>query len=286
MRHMKFTPRQNAFVVAALAVFFWWAFHFAKHDPKLRGIIPFGEDPYDAVSSFGAIAALLLALVCFLRLYFPLWVGHSEHPMYVLRTQAAIPFCVLVTVAAELVAMLRHTSTWVGKAGSARLLILQTALAGLALGALASIKRGKSETRDVLIGTGFAWLTALVALALYPEQVILGTPGHLLTVLLGAVFLFALVSVSVKAWAPGNQLVDPQPRKRKRGAPGFGAFTVAVAIGSAIGALAYLSEVVEDTAQPRFAQIFFVGGIFVSLGAAGIAIGYAFLGEVLDLKLR
>lgn len=135
MRHMKTTPRRNAFVVAALAVFFWWAFQFAKHDPRLRNIIPFGEDPYDAVSSFGAIAALLLALVSFARSYFPLWVGRSGHPIYVLRTQAAIPFCVLVTVAAELVAMVRHTSMWVGKAGSARLLILETALAGLAVGA-------------------------------------------------------------------------------------------------------------------------------------------------------
>ena len=138
----------------------------------------------------------------------------------------------------------------------------------------------------MLVGTGTVWLTALVALTLYPEQVILGTPGHLLSVVLGAVFLFALVSASVKAWVPGNPLVEPRTRERGGGTPRFGAFTVAVAIGSAIGALAYLSEVLEGPAQPRLAQMFFVGSIFVSLGASGIAIGYAFLGRLLGFNLR
>src|ERR1700721_1023691 len=55
LHSMQKTLKRNAILVSGLALFFWWAFGFAKHDPALRSIIPFGEDPYDAVSSFGVI---------------------------------------------------------------------------------------------------------------------------------------------------------------------------------------------------------------------------------------
>ena len=106
------TFKRDAILVSGVAIFFWWGFGVAKHDPSLRNIIPFGEDPYDSVSSFGVIAALLLALVSSVRAFFRRYVGRSGLPIYTLRAQIGIPFCVLVTVAAEAVAMARHTSMW------------------------------------------------------------------------------------------------------------------------------------------------------------------------------
>ena len=63
--------KRNAIALLGLAAFFGWAFGFAKHDPGLRNIIPFGEDPYDAVGSFGFITAGLLALVSLARTFLP-----------------------------------------------------------------------------------------------------------------------------------------------------------------------------------------------------------------------
>jgi len=48
--------KRSAVVVAAFAGFFYWGFMTAKHDPSLRDIVPFGEDPYDAVGSFARSA--------------------------------------------------------------------------------------------------------------------------------------------------------------------------------------------------------------------------------------
>jgi hypothetical protein len=114
---MQISLKRNAVLVSGLAIFFCWSFEFAKHDPSLRSIIPFGDDPYDSVSSFGVITATLLALVSLTRAFFPQGVGRSGRPIYVLRAQLAVAFCILVTLAAEGIAMLRHTTLWVGGSG-------------------------------------------------------------------------------------------------------------------------------------------------------------------------
>src|SRR6202021_3171404 len=88
LHSMQKTLKRNAILVSGLALFFWWAFGFAKHDPALRSIIPFGEDPYDAVSSFGVIAAALLALVSAAPAFLPRGPGPRGSPVYVPRAAA------------------------------------------------------------------------------------------------------------------------------------------------------------------------------------------------------
>ncbi len=43
--------RRNSVIVLALAILFYWAFMFAKHDAALREVIPFGVDPYEAANA-------------------------------------------------------------------------------------------------------------------------------------------------------------------------------------------------------------------------------------------
>jgi hypothetical protein len=272
-------PRLGAFLATGLAVFFWWGFEFAKHDQILRKIIPFGEDPYDAVSSFGAIAVVILALVSLVRSNFPQWAG--QRPIYALRAQTAISFCILVTIAAETVAMARHRSMWAGMPGSGRVLVLETSLAGFAAAMLALTRDGQFGSRSLFSRAAAVWLATLLMLALYPERFIVETPGHLLTVLLGAVFLFAPVSSLVKAWLPGTSEPALSNRRRQTAASRYAAFAAAVAIGSLIGACAYVAEVGEGGVLPPFTRILFVGGVFVGLGTCGVTIGYAFLGRLL-----
>ena len=188
---MQISLQRNAVLVSGLTIFFWWSFEFAKHDPSLRSIIPFGDDPYDSVSSFGVITATLLALVSLTRAFFPQGVGRSGRPIYVLRAQLAVPFCILVTLAATGIAMLRHTTLWVGAPGSKQLLVLLAAQAVLSLLTLRILlKNVEVRERRLFARPAVLWLGTTVALALYPERLILETPGHLFTVVFGAVCLF------------------------------------------------------------------------------------------------
>ncbi|MGA8940345.1 MAG: hypothetical protein WB439_14375 [Acidobacteriaceae bacterium] len=277
---MKLGPVRNSLLVAALAIFFVWVFEYAKHDPTLRGTIPFGDDPYDAVSSFGAIAVVLLALVSLLRSSFPQWVGRSARAPYLERVQVAIPFCVLVVVAAEIVAMSRHASMWMGKPGSARLLILEASLVGFALVILALISGGKFNDRGPYGRAIAVWLVSSLALAIYPEQLIKTTSGHLFTVVFGSVLLFAPVSALVKMWVPDPSITQSN-HSQEANAKRYIAPAVAIGIGLLVGALAYLAEVSEDTVHPAISQILFVGTVYVALGASGIFLGYVFLGRLL-----
>jgi len=63
--------KRNALIVFGLAIILSWSFMFAKHDPRLRAIIRFGDDPYDAVGSFGTIVGMLIALLSLVRAFRP-----------------------------------------------------------------------------------------------------------------------------------------------------------------------------------------------------------------------
>src|ERR1700759_205720 len=98
--------KRNAVIVLGLAALFFWSFMFAKHDPALRNIIPFGDEPYDAVGSFGVIAGMLIALLSFLRAFRP----YREAPataqrVYLIRAQEAAVLAVFITVATDAIAM-------------------------------------------------------------------------------------------------------------------------------------------------------------------------------------
>lgn len=274
----------NAVVVSGVALFFWWAFGFAKHDPVLRTIIPFGEDPYDAVSSFGVIAAILLAFVSLTRTFFPKIVGRSGQPIYVLRAEIAISTCVLVTIAAEAVAMARHPSLWIAAPGRNLLLLLLAMQLGLSFATFILFR--KPELRDpskfmktlaVLLGMG-------ILLAVYPERLILKTGSHLLTVIFGAALLFVSVSILVKVWVPDVPKSTPSRkaaiRKHLRIAP----YGIAILMGACIGAIACMSEL-RESSQIAFTRILYIGSVYTGLGSAGLLIGYISLGKLLGFVI-
>ena len=283
---MQQTLKRNAVLVAGLAVFFWWAFSFAKHNPALRGIIPFGEDPYDSVSSFAVIASLLLALVSSARAFFPQRVGRSGQPIYTLRAQLAVPFCVLVTVAAEAVAMARHSSMWLYAPACGQLLAVLAAQIGFALATLSFVSKSSNvKSLRALRRPAAVWLGTLLALAVYPERLILGTAGHLATVVFGSFLLFAPVSALIKAWLP--EPPEPAGFSAPRRSPSlrYTPFAVAAAIGFVVGACACFGELGEGSVHPAVTQILFVAGVYVTLGASGLLIGYATLGRLLGFVI-
>ena len=283
---MQISLKRNAVLVSGLAIFFWWSFEFAKHDPSLRSIIPFGDDPYDAVSSFGVITATLLALVSLTRAFFPQGVGRSGRPIYVLRAQLAVPFCILVTLAAQGIALLRHTTLWVGALGSRRLLVLVATQAVLSLLTL-SILMNNVEVREwrLFARPAVLWLGTTVALALYPERLILETPGHLFTVVFGAVCLFVPVSALIQAALPAKSEMASYGRVRGKSRLRYLPLAIAAGIGLLVGIGAYVSELTEGGPRPAVTQILFVSSVYMALGASGLLIGYLCLGRLLGFTI-
>ena len=209
------TVKRNAVVVFALAMLFWWVFEFAKHDATVGRVIPFGDDPYDAVGSFGFIAAVLLALLSLIKSFarfpgslFPESLLGSGARLYVVRTQAAVVFCVLVAVASDGIAMARHVTTWWGIPGQAKMLEV---LGGLVLLAAAVLVMLRGSEGILAVRQPGRWrragLLAAIAgllLGIYPERAIDSLPEHLLTVFAGAVLLFAPVGALTKAFVPAE----------------------------------------------------------------------------------
>jgi len=62
----------HSIVILGVAAAFQWFFMFTKHDPDLRAIIPFGDDPYDALGSFATIVNILLCLLLLWRSFHPM----------------------------------------------------------------------------------------------------------------------------------------------------------------------------------------------------------------------
>jgi hypothetical protein len=280
--------RRNAILVSALALFFAWVFTFTKHDLTLRPIIPFGDDPYDAIGSFAFLTTPLLALASLARVFVPRLAGRSGAALYTLRSQAAVAFCVLVTVAADMVAMARHPSMWMGAPGQAELLILLGMLVASSVAVLTLTRNPRvSGTPRRYAQAAAVWIGSLLVLSIYPEKLIAGTIGHLFTVVVGDLLLFAPVAMLVRAWLPSsldarNRRSNNKPtRPQKSAYVRYLPFIIAASTGLAMGAAAFLAEINEGGPNPPLHRLLFVAAVYLGLGMAGLLIGYASLGRLL-----
>jgi hypothetical protein len=278
--------KRNAVIVFGLAVLFDWSFMFAKHDPALRGIIPFGEDPYDAVGSFAFIVVPLIALVSLVRAFWPYRNGEPSRAqlVYLVRSQMAIVFAALVTLASDAVAMARHPSTWSAAASRNELIVLLGGMAVVA-GAALWLALGSQEGLPTRGSHRWQWtavaLLAVVVLAFYPEQLVGNTIFHLVTVVVGAAVLFAPMRALLLAFVPYDEQLSEMPARwfaRLR-------WGLALLLGIAVGVFAFAGEMSEGSSGMPLRRLLFVASVFIGLGSAGILVAYAFLGKPLGLGL-
>ena len=281
--------KRNSVLCLALAAFFNWGFMFAKHDAALRGVIPFGDDPYDAIGSFGIFVALIVAVVAMVRAVrrYPVPVSATQR-LFAIRAQTAVVLVVLITLGADAVAMVRHPGVWIHSPAVARLIALLAGLMLAAVGVQSLIngsERGqRSEPRR--------WTTVVVtatlasaALALYPERLIAGVWTHLLTVVVSAVILFATTRALLLALVPDIGIdaavgisVRQSPSGRRR------RWAVAILVGAAFGAFAFLGELSEGPGAQSIARSLAVAGVFLGLAVAGVGAAFGFLGAPLGLS--
>ncbi len=195
-------------ITCLLAFLFFIFFNASKHDPALVKANVFIEDPFDAVGSFGIQLALLAGLISFVRILRPYPKGVTPDGLsLIFRGDAVALLSIVVTLAADLIAMLRYLPGWTGSpagwrlAGFAGSLGVLTAMAGwlvLHLGQSYNLlSGGQSWGKTIAI-----FLAGCIVLAVYPEAWRRSVPGAIFTALVGMVFLLVLCSALAKLVFP------------------------------------------------------------------------------------
>jgi hypothetical protein len=275
-------------------------FFAAKHRLPLARVLPFGEDPYDAVGSFGFQLALATAAISFLRAvrrYGGSGVPAAQAAL-VLRGCVATLLAVFVTMQADAVALLRHPRVWMRSPLGSTLAIglLVVALASVSGAALLGpvAHRTQPESRPSW-GRGAAFAAAgTLVLALYPEAWRRGLVGAIGTVLAGMAVLFAetwglLVAIAPQGEAPSDDLLDDLhgllggqtggPGRWLRAKPGRFAALVAVAGGAGLAASQAMGEGLPGGAG----RALLVLGVYTGLEALAVVLGYTLFRRPLAL---
>jgi hypothetical protein len=270
---------------AALAAVFYLFFMFAKHDPRLSTVAPFLNDPYDAIGSFAAIASALFVILALARTWWPYRKQPTEaQHVFLGRTHLAIALAALITLVSDLVAMVRHPSLWLGTPYAGELVAL---LGGMALADVVVIYVVRRLARNSRLPMRRRWPAAVAltgaatfVLAVYPEGLIQTMLGHLVTIGVGALLLFAPLSALDTALLP---VVVDEPIRPARWRSAY-AWLLVVALALGIGLLVFLAETHEGGIQGaplgRVATLF---AVLVGIGVYGIVLGYACLRKPLGL---
>jgi hypothetical protein len=195
----------NSIFAICLTVAFLLFFQFTKHNSMLAVIIPFGNDPYDAVGSIGIIIAGLLAVLAFIRSFYEVLVERQR--IIIARTQFSVVAVILVTLMVDSIAMVKHISMWFGQPGSIELLDLMVGMFILAMILSFAIRYSTREIRlDKRSWKKFIIISIILiaVLTIYPEFIIQSTIGELSTLLVGVLILFFWISTLPEAFIPFN----------------------------------------------------------------------------------
>jgi len=236
------------------------------------------------------IVGMLISLLSLVRAFRPYREAPSTtRQTYLVRSQQAVVLVVFMTLASDVVAMARHPSMWIGASSRNRLIALIGGIAVVTV-AVQLLIRASQEKPPERGAKDWKWaasatVLAIAVLAAYPEQLIHGTATHLLTVVVGAIVLFAPMRPLLNALVPYR---SDQGRMEK--IPARGRFStagqrwgIAALAGALVGACAFLGEIGESSGAVPMSRLAFVASVFVGLGLAGFLIAYAFLREPLGL---
>ena len=276
----------------ALVIAFDEFFEFTKHNPNLRPIIPFSEDPYDAAGSYCLIVSTLLAGLCFVHALRSIALKPMSGPgrTFLARTQLAIALGILVATGTDAVALTRHASQWIAKPAAGQLLALLAGVAVLAFAVLLLVAESptRASASQNIGARKWAAITiaaSLIAMFLFPDDRIRSLPIHLLAMLLGSVVVAANQTTLAVALLPYDT-----SEKRMRGtgsgrADGWILWPLIALSGAVIGAVALAAEFRESGVDHRTLPLI-VMMVYVGAGTSCLLVAFAFLRKPLGLSLR
>jgi|SRR5215467_2207071 len=319
----------TALITFVLAVLFYLFFQVSKHNLALSQVNAFAEDPYDAVGSFGVQLAMFTALLTLVRAFRPYGRDSSQAEMLdnqkllLVRGEYFSCLSVVVTLVADVVAMIRYPSLWIGSP-------IGQILAGLVVGlALLAALVGwliSHSMRHINLPSAYnAWIRAIVIsivsiliLALYPETWRQSFPGALFTVLVGmALFIVSVWALglaispylethfedflddlaSVYRWLKahiGHLVVLCTFFEKMLGLPFVcpilswlnprnHSWNFMILIAIVLGVVLALAETIGEGSSHQIGRLAIVVAVFISLEASGVLLGYALLAKPLGL---
>ena len=319
-------PRQlkvNACLTFVLATLFYLFFQIAKHHPTLLSVNAFADDPYDSVGTAGVQLAMFTAILSLVRAFRPYQLKKDVDNQKVLLIRGEYISClsVAVTLVADIVAMIRYPSVWIGFPAGQMLIALIGGLALLtALVGWLLFRSAQALTSSPMQGEWRRAITlscvGILILALYQADWHNNVPGELLTVLVGMVLFFA----SVWAWGivisppletHGEDFIDDLVsvyRWLKAHMSHFSMFFTTIEktfsspflrtlvnwlnprkhswngillVGMCMGAVLALTEALGEGGLGPRFAV--LATIFIGLEGAGVLMGYAFLAKPLRL---
>ena len=321
-------PRQlkvQAIIVFVLAVLFGLFFQICKHNPALATVNAFADDPSDAVGSFAVQLTMFIALLSLVRAFRP-YQPNKEidgQKLLLLRGEYIAVWSIAVTLVSDIVAMIRHSSLWLGLPAGQILAMLVGGMTLLTL--LTGWLLSRSARNIALPPVKNAWTRAIVllivgtlTLAIYPENWRQSILGELFTVVVGAVILFVVVWAFGVALVPYRQtpledLVDDLTSmyrwlKAHTGRlmvffrlcekvrdvsvvdlivgwlnPRRHAWNISILVGILMGVALFLAEAVGEGSSPQLNRFILVAAVFIGLESVAVLLGYGLLRQPLGL---
>src|SRR5215472_3517665 len=201
---MPISFKRDAIVFVGLAAVLVWA----KYNIVLLEVPPLRADPCDAVGAFAFTVVILIPLISLVRAFGP----HRKDAvltaqcLHLIRSQQALVLAVLVTLAADAIALARHPSMWIGAQSYDKLLVWLGIFSAVALGGQL-LTRAAQRTLPRVGPTpwkhaALAPALAILLLVFCPEWDGLSTTGHVITVVLGALVALAPIRFLLPVLVP------------------------------------------------------------------------------------
>ncbi len=309
-------------ILAALFILF---FDRAKHDPGLSALNPFADDPYDAVGSFGVQLAIACALISLVRAFRTDLKTESLYNRYTytLRAMAVSQLAVIVTMLADLSALVRFSSWRGGPAGGAPLVACTAILLLIATAFCVYLIR-LAQRREVCSKNPLGqpqivpFLIVFGLLSVYPVGWREGIPGSIAAAAAGMIFLLYSVTILSKAMfpcpdIPERDLVDdlygiwkmllprtalssqpdasdeqsagsrPPGAVRSFLSPRLHEWNIVVTVAVVAGLSLALAEFLADGSPHDVGRVLLVLTVYVGLECLAVSLGYALLKRFLGL---
>jgi len=236
-----------------LSVVFCLFFMFTKHQVPYAQIIPFGNDPYDAIGSFAFLLSPFLLILGFTRLLKNL-IQHdfrSERRFLLARTLAAIPLSVLLVLYSDCIALARYQQSWVHSSKWLNLLCFLAAMALFSVVTLIVIQHSIYASRPSTTADYKKALIILVpytlVLAIYPNGMIHSLSGELLRLAVSVILFFVPLAQLLPIVIRSNEPCPAASAAIRKSPKRFLTWLLVIFSGIAVGLLALYEESAEGS---------------------------------------
>ncbi len=280
----------NSFFIAGLAAVFYLFFIYTKHNPALASIIPFGNDPYDAIGSYTVIFTPLLVVLTLLRTLRGYGSEESSdyHKILLIRTQVSVPLAIFLTLSGDLISMIRYRLFWVNNHSTLLLMYLVLGMIVLSLWVLFLVHRAGMtlyETHRVRITAVFITsIVYILVLSIYPQAMTESVFFELLTLFICIILFFVPLSVLTENFIPYRLSYSEKQAYRRRYLNPWLTWLIILCIGIILGFFILTGEMMEKgSGRVPFSHVLTVALVYIGTTTVAAVTGFLSMRKPLGL---